>query len=347
METRANYIMVGFFVLLLAFGLLGFVLWVAKFQFEQEFSRYDIVFESTVTGLKEGSAVRYSGVRVGEVIAVDLDPDRPTTIRVTIEVQKRTPVRSDSIATLELEGLTGGRYVQLSGGSPDAPPLTPPPGRRLAEIPAGASSFEQVLEDAPEVLENVNILLIRAQNLLNERNLKNVEQLVANLTAVTGAIAETRDNIDKLIVDAALTMENLRETTGSLEVMAASMNDNVQRLTDRADTTLTAFESMAGSIDREVTLTSKDARSLIASLKDTAQNLTGATEELEAMIAENREPIRDFANTGLYELTNLLSEARDLIVVLNRVTTEVQRDPARFIFGDQQQGYEAQQGYGQ
>ncbi|HIP77225.1 MAG TPA: MCE family protein, partial [Kiloniellaceae bacterium] len=131
METRANYIMVGLFVLLLAFGLLGFVLWLAKFQFEQEFARYDIVFESAVTGVKEGSAVRYQGVRVGEVISVDLDEDRPTAIRVRIEVEKRTPVRADSKATLELEGLTGGRYVLLTGGSPEAAPLEPPEGRDL------------------------------------------------------------------------------------------------------------------------------------------------------------------------------------------------------------------------
>ncbi len=342
METRANYIMVGFFVLLLAFGLLGFVLWLAKFQFDQEFARYDIVFERTVTGLREGSAVRYSGVHVGEVIAVDLDPDRPTAIRVTIEVQKRTPVRADSLATLELEGLTGGRYVQLSGGDAGAPPLEPPPGRDRIEIPPGSSSFEQVLEDAPEVLENVNLLLLRAQALLSDTNLNNIEQLIGNLTAVTAAIADNRDNVEKLIADAVLTMENLRDATGSLETMAGSLETNVQLLTERADSTLTAFESMAGSIDREVTLTSRDARGLIASLKETAGNLSGATNELEAMLAENREPIRDFTNTGLYELSNLLTEARELIIVLNRVTTEVQRDPARFLFGDQQQGYEAQ-----
>lgn len=341
METRANYIMVGFFVLLLAFGLLGFVLWLAKFQLDQEFARYDIVFESTVTGLREGSAVRYRGVRVGEVITVDLDPDRPTAIRVTIEIQKRTPVRADSIATLELEGLTGGRYVQLSGGAPSAPPLEPPPGRKVAEIPPGSSSFEQVLEDAPEVLANVNLLLLRGQALLSDTNLKNIEQLIGNLTEVTAAVAENRDDVEKLIADASATMENLRDATGSLETMAGSLESNVQKLTDRADSTLTAFESMAGSIDREVTHTSKDARGLIASLKETSTNLTGATKELEAMLAENREPIRDFTNTGLYELSNLLTEARELIVVLNRVTTEVQRDPARFIFGDQQQGYEA------
>ncbi len=342
METRANYIMVGLFVLLLAFGLLGFVLWLAKFQFEQEFARYDIVFESAVTGVKEGSAVRYQGVRVGEVISVDLDEDRPTAIRVRIEVEKRTPVRADSKATLELEGLTGGRYVLLTGGSPEAAPLEPPEGRNLAEIPPGVSSFEEVLEGAPEVLENVNLLLRRAQLLLSDTNLRNIEQLIANLSAVTGAIAKNSDNIDQLIADAALTMENLRDATGSLEAMAGSLESNVGELTERAGTTLESFESMAGSIDREVTLTSADARDLIQSLQVTADNLADASTQLEAMIAENREPIRDFANTGLYELTNLLTEARDLIVVLNRVTTEVQRDPARFIFGDQQQGYEAQ-----
>ncbi|NIA68166.1 MCE family protein [Pelagibius litoralis] len=343
METRANYIMVGLFVLLLAFGLLGFVLWLAKFQFDTDFARYDIIFESAVTGVKEGSPVRYNGVRVGEVISVDLDDDRPTAIRVRIEVEKRTPVRSDSEAVLELEGLTGGRYVLLTGGSPDAPPLEPPPGQTYAEIPPGTSSFEQVLEGAPEVLDNVNLLLRRAQALLSDRNLKNIEGLIANLGAVTGAIAKNSGNIDSLIADASATMENLRDATGSLETMAGSLETNVGTLTERANTTLSSFESMAGSIDREVTLTAEDARELISSLQVTAENLTSASNQLEIMIAENREPIRDFANSGLYELTNLLTEARDLVVVLNRVTTEVQRDPARFIFGDQQQGYEAQQ----
>lgn len=346
METRANTIMVGGFVLLLAFGLLGFVLWLARFQFEVEFARYDIVFESAVTGLNEGSPVRYRGVRVGEVTSVDLNPDRPTSIRVTIEVQERTPVRADSLATLELEGLTGGRYVQLSGGSPLAPPLEPPPGRDRAEISPGHSSIEQVLEDAPEVLENVNMLLLRAQAMLSDQNLKNIEKLIGDMTEISGAIAANRGNVEKLIGDAALTMENLRQATDDLDTMAASLQGNVEKLTQQAGSTLTAFEAMAGSIDREITLTSKDVRELIASLDVTAGNLSGATQVLEEMLAENREPIRDFTNTGLYELSNLLIEARELVIVLNRVTTEVQRDPARFIFGDQQQGYEAEQGYG-
>jgi len=58
------------------------------------------------------------------------------------------------------------------------------------------------------------------------------------------------------------------------------------------------------------------------------------------MIAENREPIRDFTATGLAEFASLLTQMRELVVALNRVTTELNRDPARFLFGNQQQGYE-------
>src|SRR3546814_8322257 len=81
------------------------------------------------------------------------------------------PVGADSVATLELEGLTGGRYVELTGGGPTAPPLEQPPGRDRAEIQPGHSSFEQVLVGAPEMLENVNLLLLRTQALLRDRNL--------------------------------------------------------------------------------------------------------------------------------------------------------------------------------
>src|SRR3546814_11452826 len=101
------------------------------------------------------------------------------------------------------------------------------------------------------MLENVNLLLLRAQALLSDRNLGNIEQLIGNLTSLTTAIAENRGNVEKLIADAAATMENLREATGSLESMAGSLQTNVETLSKRADSTLADFESMAGSRSEE------------------------------------------------------------------------------------------------
>ena len=64
METRANHLLVGSFVLLLIAGLVVFVVWLARFQFEAEFKRYDILFEGRVTGLTIGSTVSLRGVPV-------------------------------------------------------------------------------------------------------------------------------------------------------------------------------------------------------------------------------------------------------------------------------------------
>src|SRR3546814_6987047 len=90
-----------------------------------------------------------------------------------------------------------------------------------------------------DVLENVNVLLLRAQALLSDGNFKNVEQLIGNLAEISGAIADNRGNVEKLIADAALTMENLRQATGDLESMAASLQTNVETLTtDRKSTRL-------------------------------------------------------------------------------------------------------------
>ena len=343
METRANYLMVGSFVLALAVGLVVFVLWLAKFQFETEFARYDIIYKNSVTGLRIGSPVRYSGVQVGEVTDISLDGKQPDQVLITIEIDAKTPVRSDSVATLEIEGLTGGLYVLLSGGAPEAPPLVAAPGQDRPVIAARASSLQQVLEGAPELVQSVNVLLARANDLLNADNRAHIAASLANLDQFTASLAAHSGDIGLVLEDASATMANLRESTATLSELAAALKSDSGKLVERADATLAIFGDMAGTVDAEVSATAGDARALIKDLRGTASRLSGVGKEMQAMIAENREPVRDFTATGLAELAGLVVELRDLVVALNRVTTEVQRDPARFFFGNQQQGYETRQ----
>ncbi|WP_282609849.1 MlaD family protein [Pelagibius sp. Alg239-R121] len=342
METRANYVMVGSFVLLLVFGLLGFVVWLAKFQVDTELKRFDIFFRGSVTGLAVGSPVRYSGVRVGEVVFIGLDHDDPNRVRALVEVDAKTPVKTDTYATLNLAGLTGGLYVLLSGGSREAPLLEMAEDQKRPVIPSRSSDLESVISSAPELLDGAILLLNRANDVLNDNNRADIAATLANLREVSEAFIENREKVENLINDASLTMNNLSNATGSLKETANSIKVNLDRLTESADRTLLAFESTAGTIDGSVEGVSTDLRVLLKSLDSTATSLDGAASQMEKLIAENREPINDFTTTGLYELSNVLIEARDLISDLQRITTEVQRDPARFIFGDQQQGYDAQ-----
>lgn len=340
METRANYLLVGLFILLFTIGLLAFVVWLAKFQVEQVLARYDVIYEGSVTGLKEGSPVRFSGVRVGQVTEIGLDPENPSQVRVSIEIEKKTPVLSDTEASLELEGLTGGRYILLHGGSREATPLRASEDGSPPVISARSSTLERVLEGAPDVLKSVNVLLTQATDLLNDRNRELIAELLENLAIITSSIAGHRDAIQSLVGDTAETMDNLKSASQALEDLAVALRSDVARLTGQAEMTLASVESLTANADDAVVTIAGDLHELIEAMENAGVSLDATAREIQAMVAENREPLRDFSSTGLYEFSALLAEARELVRELNRVTTDLQRDPARFFFGNRQQGYE-------
>jgi phospholipid/cholesterol/gamma-HCH transport system substrate-binding protein len=340
METRANYILVGSFVLLLMVGLLGFVLWLAKFQFDTKFSQYDIFFTDSVTGLNAGGAVRYSGVQVGEIVFIGLDKENPKRVRALIEVDATTPVKRDTVASMESQGLAGGRYILLSGGAPETPPLEKEAHQKRPEIPSRPSTLQQVLDSAPELVESANLLMARASLLFDERNLTNLAQALENVNSISASLAGRGDEVGQLIADAAGTMENLRGATGSLNELAAALKTDSARLTARAEATLVSVEGLVEAAEGSFQDTSGEVAAFLTDLRNAAESFEAMSQEVHSLVAENREPIHAFTVGGLYELTTLITEARGLLVGLNRVTTEVERDPARFLFGNQQQGYE-------
>ena len=343
METRANYIMVGSFVLLLMVGLLIFVLWLARFQLDAEFKRYDIFFQGSVTGLKEGSAVRYSGVKVGEVVFIGLDRDNPSQVRALVEVEDNTPVMVDTRASLALEGLTGGRYILLQGGQLDSPPLETQEGHKRPRIESERSAVDQVLEGAPEVLASANALLAQANALLGPENRGKIGTILDNFETLSEALGSQGPTIEAAVQDTAETMANLNNATDALEAMAVSLKEDSDRLVERASAAMLAIEDLASSVKGTVAAGEKDVSKLVKDLDGTARAFTAMANEFQQLAQENRGPLKDFTQNGLVELQTFLIEARSLLAGLNRVTTEVQRDPARFLFGDQQQGYETQQ----
>ncbi|MCZ6454940.1 MAG: MlaD family protein, partial [Alphaproteobacteria bacterium] len=205
METRANNLLVGSFVLLILVGTTVFFLWLAKFQFDVQFTRYDIHFSGSVSGLKVGSSVELNGILVGEVVDIRVDPDQVENVIVAIEVPAETPVREDTLASLQIAGLTGGVTILLAGGTQDAPPLAPKPGEKRAVIASQASSLERFLEDAPELLQSLQSLVSRASALLSDDNQAAFAESLRNVSALTGALAARTDDIETLFTSAAQT----------------------------------------------------------------------------------------------------------------------------------------------
>jgi phospholipid/cholesterol/gamma-HCH transport system substrate-binding protein len=74
-------------------------------------------------------------------------------------------------------------------------------------------------------------------------------------------------------------------------------------------------------------------------LNQSAKNLTALTAHLDSIVQENRGALRDFTQTGFGQAQQLLTDSRALILELTRVADQLERDPARFLFGDRREGY--------
>src|SRR5579862_7629060 len=123
METKANYVAVGAFVLACILGIVIALLWLAGFQYSREYALYQTSFVGPVTGLGDGTPVRYNGIDVGRIQDLNFDPSDPKKVVVKMQIKPDLKIPSDSEASIASEGLTGGNYVEIEGGSAGAPKL--------------------------------------------------------------------------------------------------------------------------------------------------------------------------------------------------------------------------------
>ncbi|WP_119461786.1 MlaD family protein [Rhodospirillaceae bacterium SYSU D60014] len=317
METRASYVAVGSFVLILVAGLVGFIIWLGKVQGQEDFAFYDVLFEGAVTNLQVGSAVRYRGLAVGRVVDMRIDDEDIDRVRVTIQVKPDTPIRTNTVASLEYQGITGVAYVQLTGGAPAGEPLperTQPPYPVIASKP---SQLAQLFEGAPDLVTSLNALVDRVTLLFSDRNRQAIDETLRSLQLLTTTLARDTGGLNQVLTDGAAAADQVR-------MMAAE------------------FERLASDARGQLNSVGGEAEATIAELQETADSFSAVASEIELLVHDSRAPIRDFTASGLYELTQLITETRLLVASLSRVSSQIERDPARFFFGDRSRGFEAQ-----
>ena len=170
--------------------------------------------------------------------------------------------------------------------------------------------------------------------------MNNVSEMIENLREVSDTLSGRRQEIDQIIVNASQTLENINRASESFVDVSDSLKSDITNLIGSADATLVSIERLSSNLDKTLLNSEQEVRATLAEVRSTAESFASLGQELDAIAKENRPGISDFVNTGLYEFSAMLVEARVLIDNLNRISTEVERDPARFIFGDPQGGYE-------
>jgi phospholipid/cholesterol/gamma-HCH transport system substrate-binding protein len=222
-ETKANYVAVGGFVLACIIGLVVTLLWLAGVQYSQEFEYYQTNFKGAVTGLGKGTAVRYNGIDVGRVQNLEFDPTDPQRVIVTLQVQPGLNIREDSRASIASQGLTGGSFVEIDGGTPNSPLLTAQPGQRYPVIKSKTSALEQLEESAPVLVAKLNNAVDRVRDLLSDQNRKSISDILTNLDETTSAIAKRSGDIDAML-------HNFNAMSGKLGSVLTDVDEDFDQL---------------------------------------------------------------------------------------------------------------------
>ncbi|QNP41411.1 MlaD family protein [Lysobacter solisilvae (ex Woo and Kim 2020)] len=298
METKANYVLIGAFTIVITLFLLLFALWAAKYSAEKDWLKYAVVFEEPVTGLSEGSPVLYNGIAVGTIDALQLAPQDPRRVLATLRIQARTPVKTDTRAKISTPSLTAPPVIQLTGGSPQAPRLSEVDRNEIPIIQTEASALQNIADTA-------NKLVARMDELLSEENIKRISNSLANIEAMTSAVGDQGEDIRAMIVSARRSSEQLEKT-------------------------LTTTDRAVADIDRDVV---QKLPALITKLDGTLSKLDSAAAGVNGIVTDNRDAIGSFANDGLGQLGPTLAELRALVRDLRRISDRLDHGPTQYLLG--------------
>jgi len=293
-----NFVLVGVFVIVLTTALIAGLLWLSSGKYyHKSCDTYLTYMTESVSGLNLNAPVSYRGVDVGRVRQIALAPGDVEQVQVTLDIDRGTPVKDDTVATLETQGLTGIAFVDLTGGHRSSPALQARPGEEYPVIKSTPSLLTHLETSIPALLANLDRVVNNLNALMSEDNRKAVKGTLADLEVLSRTLAARSATIDSGVADAARTMQNAARFTAELPPL-------VQRLQRSAD----AFDQMANKL---------------------AGAGASATDTLEG----SRADIQQFTSETLPEVHELVTELRGLTATLQHVGDEVERNPGILLSG--------------
>ncbi|MCG2633526.1 MAG: MCE family protein [Gammaproteobacteria bacterium] len=281
MNSRTRYIFVGLFVSLFCLAFVGGILWLGSGGSARAYDNYVVRMQESVAGLSRDSAVKYYGVAVGRVAEIDLDPNGSGRVRLLLQIDKETPVYADTVATLEIQGLTGLAYINLSGGSQDSPPLKAGPGQAYPEITSHVSGWGQLNHRLGDLLDGLADISRGLQLLLSEDNQRHLAGTLANLDSLSAALASRSTGLVR-------SLDNLADMSHNAREASAQLPELVRRLQQMADEIaavgVTVGETVAArdrDLQRFSDATLPGATAMINQLNQAARSLRRFSEALE------------------------------------------------------------------
>ena len=316
MENKANYALIGMFVIVAMTAVIGFFIWLGGYSFNEEYDVYEVAFEGGVRGLSKGSEVRFNGLGVGEVTTLAYDRDDPNLVVADIQIQERTPIDVNATAQLTPLGLTGMNYIEITPGTDtEAPLMMDMPGRGAKRIVGEASSVDELLAGGGDVVVAAQTAIANANRLLSPENLEAFSGILKNVEAITASIDVSElepGKLNDLMDSFTAAADAIAETAKSIEGTSTSIDGVIQ---DDLRKVLTKAEGTLANLDR------------------TVSSFDGTSEGVEAMIVDARNAVNRLSNSGLTDMEETIDAIRQLVTSMGRVAASLEQNPAQFVSG--------------
>lgn len=348
METKANYTIVGIFTVLVIAAAFGFVYWMAEYGRSGPMAELVVRIPGSANGLSVGSPVRFNGIQVGSVKSLSIDADDPQYSLAFTEVRVDAPIYPSTKAILEIQGLTGAAYIEMSGGKVGEENILQKSidsGKR-AVIVADQSSVTNLLATADKILDRANDAVGQVQGFVQDAR-GPLTKTLQNAETFSDALAKNSGNIDSFLQSVGQLSETVRNVSGKVDSTLAAVEALVKAVdAKKIDTILANAEKVSkdvadasgglkGAIDKfDQTATTfndvgKKAQTaldrvdmLIAQidpqkLKGTVDDISQATKDARVAVAS----IRDVANTVSSHQKDINQTIQDVSQMANKLNS--------------------------
>ena len=309
METRANYALIGGLVILAAALVAGFVLWLGQSEFSRDYKAYDIVFDGPVS-LEEGAAVRYIGIKVGEVATVRVDRGDSSKVRARVRVSRETPVREDSSASIQLAGITGTTFIQITAGT--GRPLEARAGEPVPVIRSERTLVDQIVAGGAQALGRANLTFDNINKMLTDENIASVNATLKNIEIATGKLAAEDGLIDK----------------------ATAAVDDVSRAAIAFEKASVEFQEFGESADTNLAAAAEDLKILVADLRTVAKSASGTLDRSAEAVAAATAIIEGPATETFQNAGVASKELRIMLNRFDRFLRELESNPQSLLVGE-------------
>ncbi len=265
--TRAQKVRLGIFVVVSTTLLIAMALVLLGGKLARKEDSYFALFDETVSGLEIGAPVKFHGVRIGSVTSIEIDHLDVTKVRVNLDLQRGTPVKEDTTVVLNSMGITGLKFLELTGGTNESNLLEPG-----SEIQSDASLLDRLSGRADVIAEKLELLINNALAITGPEQQEQVKQILGNVQEL---LEETNDlltrneaRIDQVMDDLAVTTSNLKEASVAANGVVQRADGQVVSILSDVERLVWDFEQVVADQNYNLSTLINDADSAVLSVNE-------------------------------------------------------------------------------